>query len=405
MDSVIKITGRVLGDLLTKYSDVKVDYGFIDCTDWIKYDEVEDTYYIDDRSKTEACVEYGTLYAYSCREEEFDDERQCFTFRVSPRILRDAVFCNTKNVFKINNFKARCGDGYAEFTGYLIDNRKMLNSADPNKKSCRTGIYFEDFDEHDIYGEHPTNDVGMLDPKFSEALLEKFYELEKSVPGKGITISVGSEGEGDYRTLPRLITKSDVDGKYREDLIKEYPYLFTKNGNSKCVHVSITDTVVKERVLEMIAESKQELNVGGELGLSLSIMWNFPRKKYNDTETWVSLSGFTYNKLKNTISTSMSFVISNNIHNERSSKLANDIINYINGEIGYSSLDKAEPPTKSAIKDTLAQVKGMLSGKAERPKNDKELVSEFNRKSHYRVGQNGKKYKVKGAIVHKSKKG
>lgn len=70
--------------------------------------------------------------------------------------------------------------------------------------------------------------------------------------------------------------------------------------------------------------------------ISLSILWHFPRKKYNEKDMWVCMSGCTYN---NEDFRPKHFVISDNIVTEEGQVKAKEIIDLLNGwerlEVSY----------------------------------------------------------------------
>lgn len=111
---------------------------------------------------------------------------------------------------------------------------------------------------------------------------------------------------------------------YREDEREKNPIAFAlSNGNRKCQHVKISN---KEQVEEF-------LNKYGLIGIlddnvSLSILWNLPRKKYNETDMWVCMSGFTYSNELPFVP--KKFVISDNIVTEEDQMKAKEIIDLLN---------------------------------------------------------------------------
>lgn len=111
---------------------------------------------------------------------------------------------------------------------------------------------------------------------------------------------------------------------YEEDERKRNPIAFTHNGkgNRKCQHVKISN---RKQVEEF-------LNKYGLMGIndnliSLSILWNFPRRRYNETNMWVCLSGVTYN---NENFYPKQFVVSDNVVTMESQNRAMEIIDLLN---------------------------------------------------------------------------
>lgn len=120
---------------------------------------------------------------------------------------------------------------------------------------------------------------------------------------------------------------------YEENERKRNPIAFTHNGkgNRKCQHVKISN---RKQVEEFL--NKYGLMGINDNMISLSILWNFPRRRCNETNMWVCLSGFTYN---NENFCPKHFVISDNIiENETQNKAMKiiDLLNTWNGiEVNY----------------------------------------------------------------------
>ena len=111
---------------------------------------------------------------------------------------------------------------------------------------------------------------------------------------------------------------------YEEDERINNPVAYTHNGkgNRKCQHVRIFQENQVRHFLEIFGLS----GINDEQ-ISLSILWNLPRRQYNETKMWVCLSGFTYN---NNDFRPKNFVISDNIVTEESQKIAKGIIDLLN---------------------------------------------------------------------------
>ena len=125
----------------------------------------------------------------------------------------------------------------------------------------------------------------------------------------------------------------DVDGMkidtykeliYEEDERKSNPIAFAHNGkgNRKCQHVIISD---KKQVKAFL--NRYDLTGITDENISISILWNLPRKQYDETNMWVCLSGFTYNEKE---VYPKHFVISDNIVTEEAQNRAKEMIDMLN---------------------------------------------------------------------------
>lgn len=54
-----------------------------------------------------------------------------------------------------------------------------------------------------------------------------------------------------------------------------------------------------------------------------------------------------------------------------------------------------------SLKETISDIKGLFDGGKSKEPEDKEPITDFKRKAHYRTNKKGEKYKVKGTTVHK----
>lgn len=111
---------------------------------------------------------------------------------------------------------------------------------------------------------------------------------------------------------------------YEEDERKNNPITFSRggNGNRKCQHITISNSKQVKDFLE-----KYELTGITDEKISISVLWNFPRRQYNETNMWVCLSGFTYNEKE---FHPKHFVISDNIVNKKAQNKAMEIIDLLN---------------------------------------------------------------------------
>ena len=120
---------------------------------------------------------------------------------------------------------------------------------------------------------------------------------------------------------------------YEEDEREKNPNAFAlSNGNRKCQHVKISN---KEQVKEFL--NKYGLSGILDDNINISILWNFPRKKYDEKDMWVCMSGCTYSNEPPFVP--KHFVISNNIVTEEDQARAKEIIDLLNGwdgiEVSY----------------------------------------------------------------------
>ncbi len=111
---------------------------------------------------------------------------------------------------------------------------------------------------------------------------------------------------------------------YEEDEREKNPVAFDHNGkgNRKCQHIRISDRKQAEEFLN-------RYNLTGILDdmISISVLWNFPRRRYKEKEMWVCLSGFTYN---NKEFYPKHFVISDSIVTEKAQSKAKEILDLLN---------------------------------------------------------------------------
>ena len=111
---------------------------------------------------------------------------------------------------------------------------------------------------------------------------------------------------------------------YEEDERKRNPIAFAHNGkgNRKCQHVIISDKKQVESFL-----NRYDLTGILDNKLSMSILWNFPRRQYDEIGMWVCLSGFTYSDKD---FSPKHFIVSDNIVTEESQNKAMEIIDLLN---------------------------------------------------------------------------
>lgn len=110
---------------------------------------------------------------------------------------------------------------------------------------------------------------------------------------------------------------------YVEDEIKRNPVAYSQNGNRKCQHVKISNNgQVKEFLNRYGLEEIKDDNI------SLSILWNLPRRDYSENEMWVCISGFTYGNKQPFVP--KHFTISDNVVTIESQNKAVEIINLLN---------------------------------------------------------------------------
>ena len=110
---------------------------------------------------------------------------------------------------------------------------------------------------------------------------------------------------------------------YAEDEMKRNPVAYSQNGNRKTQHVTISNSSQVEAFLE-----KYGLNGIKDENISLSILWNLPRRKYFENDMWVCISGFTYGNEPPFVP--KRFVIADNAVTTESQNKAVEIINLLN---------------------------------------------------------------------------
>lgn len=110
---------------------------------------------------------------------------------------------------------------------------------------------------------------------------------------------------------------------YVEDEIKRNPVAYSQNGNRKCQHVKISnDGQVKEFLNRYGLDGIKDDNI------SLSILWNLPRRDYSENEMWVCISGFTYGNEQPFAP--KHFTISDSVVTIESQNKAVEVINLLN---------------------------------------------------------------------------
>ena len=140
-----------------------------------------------------------------------------------------------------------------------------------------------------------------------------------------MSVSVGYEHNNTYKQLDRVFAQTDFSGRYKEELMQLYPYLFYDNSTVKVIHIDITEQSIIEEIMKIANISITTMGY-----LTLSLLWNFPRKKYNEKKLWACLSGFFYDEVNNKVVKGHDFVVSNNLITESASRVTDEIIEYIN---------------------------------------------------------------------------
>lgn len=141
-----------------------------------------------------------------------------------------------------------------------------------------------------------------------------------------IIISTGYKHNNTYKKLNRIIDIDDINDLFEEEIIKKYPHLFCDNGNVKKIHI---ETSNKEMIVGILKIAEKEIEIKDEDALCLTLLWNFPRRQYDETSRWVCMSGIMYDKNTNMIIGS-NFVVSDNVVTNVTQKQANNIIELIN---------------------------------------------------------------------------
>ena len=111
---------------------------------------------------------------------------------------------------------------------------------------------------------------------------------------------------------------------YDEEEREKNPDAYSlSSGNRKCQSVRISN---KEQVKDFL--SKYGLIGVLDDNIILTILWNFPRKKYGESDMWVCMSGYTYSN--NPPFIPKHFVISDNRVTEEAQNEAMEIIDLLN---------------------------------------------------------------------------
>lgn len=113
---------------------------------------------------------------------------------------------------------------------------------------------------------------------------------------------------------------------FAEDDIASHPQLYHRNGSRRIESVYIGDQNIMKAILG-IAEKKVKL----ENCMYLSILWNLPRKQYDEINQWVCLSGVLYQS--NKIFAPNCFVVSDNLYDVESQQRSIQIIDVLNAAI------------------------------------------------------------------------
>lgn len=112
---------------------------------------------------------------------------------------------------------------------------------------------------------------------------------------------------------------------FKENEQRDKPYAYSKNGNRKCQHIKITDSIEVEKFMEhfdICLTEKEQLN--------LSVLWCLPRQEYNENDMYVCVSGFTFSSNLDDFHP-QNFVISNNCYSEKDQIRAMKILEYLEG--------------------------------------------------------------------------
>lgn len=129
---------------------------------------------------------------------------------------------------------------------------------------------------------------------------------------------------------------------YDEDERKRIPCAYSHatlgglGGNRKCQHVTVREPKIIHEFL-----SKFEFSQIANDNLSLSILWNLPRKQYGETDMWVNISGFTYSN--DTPFSPNKFVIADNIVTEDAQKRALEVLEFLQEKVSDIEIDYGVP--------------------------------------------------------------
>lgn len=124
---------------------------------------------------------------------------------------------------------------------------------------------------------------------------------------------------------------------FEEDARIATPAAYSRNGNRKCQHVTITN---KEEVDTFLSFCGLDATLDDTVGLS--ILWHLPSHKLGTREEmWVCLSGYTFNSRVDSTFRPTHFVVSDNTTGDETQEKALAVIDLLNSlshiNVGYDN--------------------------------------------------------------------
>ena len=148
-------------------------------------------------------------------------------------------------------------------------------------------------------------------------------------------VPIGAEGyqKGQEQAViytDKIDTYKELTYDEDERLRNPDAYSYNGKGGRTCQHISLEGSQAKQFAMQCGLKSCYH---EGD-SVNLSILWNLPRKEYNETNMWVNMSGYVFS-LKTFKDTEMSFkhtnfVISDNCVTKEAQQRALDIIDMLN---------------------------------------------------------------------------
>ncbi len=144
-------------------------------------------------------------------------------------------------------------------------------------------------------------------------------------------VPIGAEGyqKGQKQAViytDRVDTYKELTYDEDERLRNPDAYSYSGEGNRTCQNVNLegeqAERFMKACGLESIYKK------GDEVGLS--ILWNLPRKEYNETDMWVNMSGYVCSFDAEMNYKHVNFPISDNYVKEEAQQKALDLIDMLN---------------------------------------------------------------------------
>lgn len=175
------------------------------------------------------------------------------------------------------------------------------------------------------------SDFSMFYGKPLKSEFERKIVMKISYTDYSKLVPVGAEGyqKGQEQAViytDRVDTYKELTYDEDERLRNPNAYGCSGEGNRSCQHIELEGEQA-ERFMKACGLGKiykKDDCVG------LSILWNLPRKEYNETNMWVNMSGYTYSFDTEMNFKHVNFVISDNRPSKEAQQKAINLIDMLN---------------------------------------------------------------------------